>query len=101
MQLGQQQPKIAVLAPASHACREVEESRVVAWVHRMLRKKQNKLARGGDASTASVRPGVSFKVLPPLLCAGWSINALILLPFIIMYIQGKLATHYKPPIKIV
>jgi hypothetical protein len=65
LQLGQQQPKIAVLAPASQACREVEESRVVAWVHRMLRKKQSKLARGGDASTSSTRPSVSFKVLLP------------------------------------
>lgn len=62
-QVGQQQPKIAVLAPASQACREVEDSRIVAYVHRLLRKKQNKLARGGEGGGAS-RPSVSFRVRP-------------------------------------
>ena len=61
MQVGQQMPKVAVMPPASQVSREVEESRLVAWVHRMLRRCQNKLAR--DASDE--RPSISLQVRPP------------------------------------
>lgn len=65
--MGQQQPKIAVLAPASQSAREVEESRIVAWVHRMLRKKQNKAARGGDGASEA-RTSVLLSVRSCLAC---------------------------------
>jgi hypothetical protein len=59
LQVGQQQPKVAVVAPASQAAREVEESRVVAHVHRALRKKQNALAKSGSGDA---RPSISRSV---------------------------------------
>jgi hypothetical protein len=76
--VGQQQPKIAVFAPGSQAGREAEDNRVMAWVHRALRKKQQRLARAADddaaaaaAAAAEERPSVSLSVrrLPlPSLC---------------------------------
>lgn len=59
VQAGQQQPKIPVMQPASQTCREVEDSRLVAWVHRTLRRKQNKLAR---ENSYEERPSVTIKV---------------------------------------
>lgn len=47
------------MQPASQTCREVEDSRLVAWVHRTLRRKQNKLAR---ENSGEERPSVSIKV---------------------------------------
>lgn len=65
MQVGQQQPKIPVMQPASQTCREVEDSRLVAWVHRTLRRKQNKLAR---ENSFEERPSVSAKVCRAPAC---------------------------------
>lgn len=65
-------PKVAVTQPASQASREVEESRLVAWVHRMLRRSQNKLAR--DAS--ELRPSISLQVRRlPSPCAAPGLRA--------------------------
>lgn len=53
-------PKVAVMQPASQASREVEDSRLVAWVHRTLRRSQTKLAR--DTDHADERPSISLQV---------------------------------------
>lgn len=69
VQLGQQMPKVAVMQPASQASREVEDSRLVAWVHRALRRSQSKLAREA-ADRADERPSISLQArtsLPPPL----------------------------------
>jgi hypothetical protein len=62
VQVGQQQPKIPVPAPATVSCREIEDGRIVAWVHRMLRKKQNKLARSASDDASEGRPSVNISV---------------------------------------
>lgn len=68
LQAGQQQPKVAVVAPGSAAMRDVEDSRAVAWVQRTLRREQTQAARGtgtapseARALAAEGRPTVSKK----------------------------------------
>jgi hypothetical protein len=61
LQVGQQQPRMRVAPPGLANTKEVEENRLVAWVHRELRKKQHKLARDDAAG----RPSINIQVRCP------------------------------------